>query len=254
MTQEELHEYMDAYLEGSLTKEERDAFEKRLQTDAAFAEQFELVQSLESLMATEGLFDFTNSIQSLDEEFAKKKTGRIISLGTRRVLALAASILLTGAAALWMFTAQPSSEKLFASNFEAPGQLLLGADFGNVRGEDPQTATPEALQNAQRQFQSGDYAAATATLQSLLSNADASQSAELNYHLGVLQLMQDQPALALTHFQAAGNYNPTGSSWHQALTLIKLDRRDEAVPLLEALAHRPNPYQPDAERLLRRIN
>ncbi len=60
-------------------------------------------------------------------------------------------------------------------------------------------------------------------------------SQRIQFQLGLLYLAADRPADALIHFNKVTQYSPADNSWYKALTLLKLNRMDEAKKELQTL-------------------
>ncbi|MEI6949711.1 hypothetical protein V9K67_21165 [Paraflavisolibacter sp. H34] len=107
--------FIDAYLSGEMSAAERRLFEAELAENRELASLFELYQAIETEMrasqkaAPEGAVALQHSLQQLNAQYfpSRGPTGRVRNLGVRRLMAVAASLLLCLSLGLLWWASRP---------------------------------------------------------------------------------------------------------------------------------------------------
>lgn len=238
---EELKYYdrIDAYVEGSMSSENRQLFESELKTNEVLKTEYDIYfaakQTLE-VFALEQIGEELKSL-SLEEENsfqANSKSipsGRVISF-PRRILSLVATLLLLiVAGTLWWSNAQYSDKQLAEKNFITP-------NLTNVRGD----ANHELLTEASEAFYQGKYEMTIKQLQPIDSSHPAYVDAQ--WLLGYAYLKNGQPQESLAAFMEVLKGDKVqlkaSAQWHMILAYLDAGDQKAAESVLDELLQEPN--------------
>lgn len=119
----------------------------------------------------------------------------------------------------------------------------------------PVTNGPDLRQSAAA-YQAGRYAESLAAAQAVLRQDDRNSAAVLLVVRCHLALDQPDQALAVLAAHPFGPDQPDYADhlWLQSEALLRLQKPDAAVPLLQLLAAQPGPYQAPSRQLLRLLD
>lgn len=247
---QELHEYIEAYLAKSLSKEEIHQFEERLRLDPGFAEEFNLHKRLQEEYSASRLNEFRDLLR---EEAGKKSKGKVVGFSLRRSLSIAATVLIMLSVAVYFFTNRSlSGEQLYSQFMDQPSFSFSGEV---KRGEDSLTsiAIQNLMQRVEQFYDQKNYTEALAVLNSVdLSQFQGSEDL-INLRLGLLYLLTDDPNNAITYFDKL-NEMSEAARWYKSMALLRLERTSEVPALLRPLTQFENPKKEAAEKILRKLN
>lgn len=233
MTTEESYDHIERYLRGELTGEEKLLFEKELSTNTALAESLRMHEDLK--------FSLDNNFRKTLLNIPNLSTHEALSdLQTKtnwlQVWSIAASFLLIISIALLVYQLNKKTDPiiLYALYFKPPIALSpeLSANRGASNPDGDPGSMEEYLSTADSYYMAGQY---DEGIQALLSYPNNEDSQRIQFQLGLLYLAVDRPADALIHFNKVTQYSPADNSWYKALTLLKLNRMDEAKKELQTL-------------------
>lgn len=269
----------DQRLLGNLSEAELLEFNRRLEAEPEFAQQWrefqQLTSGLKQHFAEE---DARSRIAQAATEleaagfFKQKKqqpgTTTIVPLSpVRRYLAVAAAMAVV-LAAVWFINKpdQPDSEVLFASNFQ-PDQKQLSSTLDELEkyglGEADATSR-QALSTALGLIEQQQYANAIPLLKNWLSapvsgSPDAARNQNIARYYLAQALMatgitsQETEQLLTTILNDPAFSSPDEARWLLALCRIKNKHFDAAVPLLQTVATSTSTHAPAAAKLLQQL-
>lgn len=233
MTTEESYDLIERYLRGELTGEEKLLFEKELSTNTALAEGLRMHEDLKFSLDN----NFRNTLLNIpDLSSDHSQPGSLPKTNWIQIWSLAASFLLIVSLGLLVYQLNKKTDPdiLYALYFKSP--ISLSPELSATRGETHPDADPgsqeQYLSTADSYYMAGQYDEA---IQALLSYPNNEDSQRIQFQLGLLYLAADRPADALIHFNKVTQYSPSDNSWYKALTLLKLNRMDEAKKELQTL-------------------
>ncbi|MBK6479261.1 MAG: hypothetical protein IPF93_13510 [Saprospiraceae bacterium] len=233
MTTEESYDHIERYLRGELTGEEKLLFEKELSTNTALAESLRMHEDLKFSLDNNFRKTLLN-IPNLSSDHSQP--GSLPKTNWIQIWSLAASFLLIVSLALLVYQLNKKTDPiiLYALYFKPP--IALSPELSANRGASNPDGDPGLLEQylytADRYYMAGQYDEA---IQALLSYPNNGNSQRIQFQLGLLYLAADSPAVALIHFNKVTQYSPADNSWYKALTLLKLNRMDEAKKELQTL-------------------
>lgn len=132
MTEKDIHIQIQQYLDNSMSSKEKSNFEKELESNSELKKDFDLISDIESELGNEKLVSFKNILSEIVDTPTQEnqKEGKRVFF-SRRILSIAASLLLLAGLAFWMFsTPQKDYSSLADSNF------VHFPSANAVRGED----------------------------------------------------------------------------------------------------------------------
>lgn len=217
---------IEKYFTDGLTPEEQALLDRRLSEEPEFAEQFELEKDLRAVLIDKGRIDLKGQLEIIENE----KNTLVLEKGNSNFLkyAVAACIIIgTTLLAVNFFKPAPSSEELFAQNFQPYANIIAPVE----RGETPD----DLLGKSFALYEQGNYEEAQRKFQELY---DASGDRYLLFYRANALLALDKSADAITvfksHQETIDNFFGK-SKWYLALSYLKNDETQEAIELLKEI-------------------
>jgi len=206
-------EYIDAYFNQALNKEEIAKFEQKLASDRIFAEEVAFHLSTKQVLKEELYKDKKERFKLLLKEGGGLKRepvrGQIQKLWIYRTVAAAAIIIL--AVSAWYLFPKPITVQQRAENYIQQKLTTLSVTMGQM----------DSVQEGLKLYNEGKLSASLTIFQSILQRDTANYSAKK--YLGIVYLRLANYEKALQYFQLLENYplysNP--AIFYQALTLMK---------------------------------
>ncbi|MBK7372839.1 MAG: hypothetical protein IPJ09_15630 [Saprospiraceae bacterium] len=250
MTTEESYDHIERYLRGELTGEEKLLFEKELSTNTALAEGLRMHEDLKFSLDN----NFRNTLLNIPYLSSDhSQPGSLPKTNWIQIWSLAASFLLIVSLGLLIYQLNKKTDPniLYALYFKPP--IALSPELSANRGASNPDGVPGSLEQylytADRYYMAGQYDEA---IQALLSYPNNGNSQRIQFQLGLLYLAVDRPADALIHFNKVTQYSPADNTWYKSLTLLKLNRMDEAKKELQTLVSNEK-WGASAIKLLKQI-
>lgn len=232
-------ESIEQYLLGTISPGERLSFENKMAEDAVWAAKVKEVKLLLAGIEIGSLKECLDGYHAgIKKNTAAKQPGKIVSM--RRRLAVAASVALLAALAVWVFTLNGNKyEKLYASYYKPDPGLMSAMSTGNNY----------LFNKAMLDYKTGQYKKAISEWSQLQS--DQPKNDTLNYFLGVAQQADGNDAAAITFLRsvAADETRPfyKDACWYTGLALLKQGKVQEALPYFERSA------RPESSELINKL-
>lgn len=246
LTDKDLAQIED-YFNDSLAEIDKNAFDMRLKTDAAFKKavmSYQATLSVLNTVRTGKQKTFLKEIEATMPPFQLQKPVRRFQTTWWAMAAVGIALI---SVCIWVFS--PDNEggvKLkspVAEYFEAYPAL------GITRGDETKDVVHEAL----RAYTEKDFKKSIPLLeQSFQINKDSL----LIFYKGIAYLGNGQAAEAetiLVNMQTSGKVPTESVVWYLALTYIELGQKEKAVILLKKTANTEGGYQAKAQSLLGRL-
>ncbi len=216
-----------------MSADEQAAFEAGLQHDDQLRAKFEEARLLFTGIAEAGLKD---KLPAFHQNVPAGTATKPRRFGWIRIAAAAAVLVVV--AALFL-SRTPEHEKIYADFYEAdPG---LSTAMG--------TTDDYAFHRGMIDYKTGNYAGAIEQWRPLLTASPASDT--LNYYTGLAFLGMKKTDSTTYYLQRvaalSGSAFQQEARWYQALALIRENRKEEAIRVLEQANH------PGKEKLLSRL-
>lgn len=226
---------IDSYLSSSIAEEKQEAFELHyFECDGCFAE----LKAAERLKAKEVPIVAPVPGQQKVRAFRWKP---LMVFGTLFLVVLASVFVLQQPGM------QDKNEWTEMTGFEPPVYISK-----NTRGQG--LAGAPTFSQAMQQYNLKNY---TTALTQLKQIPDASSNPQVIFFKGICQLQTDQPEPALESFNAIiESMNPSyydEAIYYKAITLLRLNKKQEALKQLKNLSEMFSPYAQKAKDLMAKI-
>jgi len=238
---EERYILFDQYLQGEMTVEEKDNFEKQLSEDHEFSSEFETFKEVQLRLKTKFEFEeereaFKANLTTISDTHFNTSKPKVVVMRPWYLAAAASVIILFG---------------LFFFDYNNPSF----ADYDN-----PETAsfvergdTDTALIGAQTAFNDGKYAAAIPLFEEILKE---NKTPEIQYFYGVSLLEESKYPKAESVFselRSGTSAYKDKATWSLALSKLKQKKYTECKEILETISQDYENYD-DVEKLLDELN
>jgi tetratricopeptide (TPR) repeat protein len=243
MRQEHL-DIVDRYLEGSLSEQERTAFEERLLQDEKLQQQVDDMKLIRAGIIHASRKAALQNLKTLENTLPLVEV-KVIRFWTNTWLQAAAALLI----GLLAYTFWPSSvneQELFATHFEVYPNIIMPTVRGVV--ENDSTVKAQAF----RAYDQQDYVLAIQLFEKLSVQDEA-----VLLYLGNSYLASGQPEKALLLFERVlNNYDvfDEQAEWYVAVTYLKLEEREKAREALQKVVARESSYKAKALLILEKLN
>ena len=238
---EERYILFDQYLQGEMTVEEKDNFEKQLSEDHELSSEFETFKEVQLRLKTKFEFEdereaFKANLTEISDKHFNINKPKVVLMRPWYYAAAASVIILFG---------------LFFFDYNNPSF----ADYDN-----PETAsfvergdTNQALIGAQTAFNDGKYAAAIPLFEEILKE---NKTPEIQYFYGVALLEESKYPKAESVFnelKSGTSAYKDKATWSLALSKLKQKKYTECKEILETISQDYENYD-DVEKLLDELN
>jgi tetratricopeptide (TPR) repeat protein len=236
MDTQKKYELIESYLQGSMTAEERENFERQMQNDASLQEEVFLHKALEDDLPGESELEFQKKLEDVDKSWKRpesgKSGGKVVSFQVWAVAAIL--IVLIGAVFFTdIFKSSTSDpQQLFASNFE-PYQMILNTRSGqNLEGN-----KQEQLNEALEAYAQKKYTKAASIFEDLTSDNADQELYEL--YAAVSRLAAGQAVTAAEKLEKLQSYSSPSLRqqirWYLALAHLKSGQLEQAKKQLKKI-------------------
>jgi len=245
---------IEAYLRNQLAAEAREAFEARLQTDAALAEAVEAARMVHGLVTYDGRVAMKARLQAMHEagppkeQEAAQATTPVVPLWKRASFRAAAAIALLAMVALFWWLQAPSPNALYAEHYQP-----LEDRITTMAG-----ASDETLARGMTYYNEGQYAKALQQLEAVALPDIHPDNALQALYIGICLLETGSYADAELQFMAVfddgGPLYEGTARWYWSLALLKQGKLSDARLQLKLLADSEEPkYGNKANTLLQEL-
>jgi cytochrome c-type biogenesis protein CcmH/NrfG len=242
-------EYIDAYFNRTLSKEEVNKFEQKLLEDKSFAEEVAFYLSAKQILKEQLAEEKKDWFKQLLKEKNSVADGRghvrIKKIRTYRLVA-AAAILILLFSSLYLFYLKPASSEQRAENYIRQNLSTLPVTMGTRL---------DSLEQGLRLYNEGQLDASRKIFEAIVQTDTSNYSAKK--YLGIVYLRLANYDKALLYFQQLENYslysNP--AIFYQALTLMKRNQpgdKPKAKLLLQQVVDNNLEEKETAERWLKK--
>lgn len=237
---------MENYLNGRMSAQEQERFEREMSQNQELREEVALHQQLVSSIETESV---RQMLEQIHEENFTEEAAPVVPMRSRSryfPLAIAASVALLVLAGWWVFSWQSSQpEALYAAYFSPDEGLPTTLGY----------ADNAQFAEGMVSYKLGEYTEALEYWQPLLSADPANDT--LNYYSGLAYLANEQTEQAMQFLKPVAENEASGfhtnARWYLALAYLRNEQTTEAKTLLQLLADESSPYQEESRIILERL-
>lgn len=256
--EEHIANQIKRYARRQMSEAERAAFENRLETDAAFAEECSNWAAIYQGIQAEGDTQLERQLGELGNKLMQGgepqltappvNTARIARFQLPRWAYAAAAIVLLLLIAWPVYQSLQPSVPAFASN-----EAVFEKHFRPPAAPQVRDADVAGWQEA---YGRQDYPRAIAELETLLADPAYTSRSEAQLFLGISYLAagEGQKALASLNKVSPDGYDREDAQWYTALAYIIIDDVVHAKQTLSEIAEtQENPYQQEAKEMLEQL-
>lgn len=236
----EIYELLKRYLKGQMTESERAAFEKRMETDATFAEEVATWAAVYKGIQAEGDRQLDAQLRDLGKNMLQPETTKLsttkVNMPQTRKFQIPRWAYAAAAALLLLLVAWPVYQNLRPSGpAYADNKALFEKHFRLPPPPTVRDAQPIAWREA---FQNKNYTIAISELKTLLADPDYANRSEASLFLGLSHLAVGQGQQALDAFAqvSADSFDWDEAQWYSALAYLIIDDVVHAKQTLEGIA------------------
>lgn len=238
------------YLDGEVIGEEKQLFEKELETDNSLKQTLRLVQEVDQTISDEKLLTYVEKLKQAQAIVSSEENHRskVRFLTNWKILAAASVALLLGISVLFNFYHnRPSNDKVFASFYQRYEADLI------TRSDAPSEVSD--LIKAIQLYDKGNYQEAITKFEAIIK-LDATNTAA-RFFIGVSFIEMKNFSKAIENLNYVVAQNDTvfieHAEWYLALCYIKMNRTSLAMPLLHKIANSNTFYKVMASDILRKM-
>ncbi len=233
---------IEAYLDGTLSQEEQQKFEKSMNEDKELAKEVALSREINEAIRDEGTIQFRKLVRYI----IKTKSNRFGTIIRALKIPAAAVILLLISVSIWRIVSTTSPSELYTSFYQPyPTDTSVRSA---VRPADN-------MNMAYKLYGEGNYKASFNILQNHIKEENNDLTAHFYVALNAVELGLYN--VAIDEFRIVEN-DPSSplllhARWYLAMTYLRLDQPVEAKKYLEMLTLTENMYSAKAKVALKKL-
>ena len=250
MNTEEKYNLIEKYLGQKMSAEERERFEAEIESDPIFKQELELHQEVATTLKGEKIHELRSVLTEVNQSWGTKKNekkGKVRVINFRKVLAIAAVVLLLVVSYQVLFTgrASLSSEQLFADNFQ-PYQMLLSQR--NISAEEKNLLLEAAI----AAYSNGNFQNASTTFEQLIQLEPANISYQFYRAVSAIGANDNDTAIQLLKEIIAASDHPftEQSQWYLGLAYLQKGDMEKASAAFNEIGTGQYKYE-EAKQILK---
>ncbi len=238
---------IDRYINKQMNADELQEFETRLANDKELLDEYKSTIAANEVVNEAGRLELKSTLEAFETQKKSLKDERkIIPLWIKRGLSLAALLIATIAIYQFGFLSKSlSTSEVFESNFEvysAPSNLRDFSDTRQLSWEDAMTA-----------YEAKNFDESLAKLDTLVSDIPRYLA---SFYAGISAMAKSDPdyKMAIKHFDRVltiDNDYAQQALWYKGLSLLILNRKDEANEIFESIVTSKSYNYKKAEKILK---
>lgn len=238
------------YLDGEVIGEEKQKFEKELETNDSLKQTYNLVQAVNSTIADDKLLSFVENLKkaqlTVNEENGMKKPK--ITMQPWKIIAAASVVIILAIVAFYYSnTSKPSNEKVFAQFYQRYEADIITRSSEPSEGSD--------LISAIQLYDKGKYTDAINRFEEIIKN-DATNTAA-RFFIGVSFIETKNFTKAIENLKFVVTQNDTvfieHAEWYLALCYVKTNQTNQAYSILKKIANGRTYYRVLATDILKKM-
>jgi tetratricopeptide (TPR) repeat protein len=255
MEHHQVYELLKRYAQGQMPESERADFEKRIETDPAFAEEITTWAAIYKGIQSEGDRQLDTALRVVGKKLMQSESAElsatVMNSPQSRAFQMPRWAYAAAAALLLLVVAWPIYQNLQpATPAYADNKTLFEQHFRVPPAPEVRDAQVAAWRDA---YQKKDYPAAAAELEKLLADPHYTRRSEAHLFLGLSHLAAGQGQKALAAFQKVNSdsFDWDDAQWYSALAYIIIDDVVHAKQTLGDIAGKNgHPHQREAQEML----
>lgn len=262
MNQNDIHQFVQAYEDGTLSKKDRLEFEKQLKTNDMLAKAWQLHQEIDRSISNPKALEMETLLEDIGNEFAEKYQVKHIEqqklkrnrMRPMYLWSVAATIALVLGFVWWQLSTVPiDHQELYAAAYQPySSSITIRSSSG---------ATDTAFQQGQKKYQIGEYQAAITFFSTVLASDSLSTEATVatRFYKGIAHLGQEEFDLAKKELESvvakSGHVYTQQTQWYLALVALKNNETAKAKNALRKTIElsETGKYRQKAVKLLKQL-
>ena len=238
---------IEAWFEGRLSDEQKNAFEKRLRDDDAFRTKVDNFEAAVKTVELMGRNELKDRLRKIHDQVVngKKQNGKL----WLRIAAIFIGLMVVASPLIYRnFFATPDYEKLAVKNFSTYPDILSRRSNASSRDI--------MLIDAMSYYKNKDFQNASVLFEHIIDN-DTTENQAFYLYKGISLLGNDDLRQAAATFEQMvedpDNEFYEQARWYLALTLLEEGKPRESAVILEQIVHDKSYNHKKAKKLLRKI-
>ena len=255
---EEIYLLIDQYLNNQLSEAEREAFEKRCESDPEFAKEVKLQTQAEYVVRVAGREERRNAFNQVFEDIQQEAPVMPFWQNRRWQIGLVAAAI----ALLFLFfgrnliSPKTDPESLFAQNFTSLSLSIDRSQYGEDGRDGENSSIEDTWLDGAELYQIKEYEQAIPLLEKVVSDESFKELPKAHLYLGLAYLeaykrtaSPDKALLEKAIKQLedvpSQSYFIDDADWYQALALLGLGDKEAALVILEEMVKDGYHYKSD---------
>ena len=244
--------YVDRYLEGVMSIEERIWFEKELQGNDPLQREMELQKSVSAMLADQEVLDLQMQLNDIhDQYFGERKTILNVDRKVKKILYFSSAAMVSLALSLFLLmhgVEHTSNAELYARYF-SPAEINMSFRAGTPSGNNE-------LRSAMMLYENKDYKEAIKLFEKILSEDNSRIG--LNLYSGISHMEIKEYDEANKRFKKIIDHKASAfvesAEWYLGLCYLKMDDDQKAKEVFDGIVKGKSYYSKDAKRILRQMD
>ena len=244
------NDFIERYLQGEMTPEEKMWFEKEIEGNMALYEEVKLRRQVDLVLSDKELVELKAQLEQIHmeiHEVTEKGRGAIRKIYHRVYYAAGALVMLIIGFSFYMYNRDFSNNKIIEAYYQPAS---ANTTFRSGSAENDQLA------KAMDYYKNHEYESAITLFEDILSKDPTKIG--LNLYSGISHMEVKEYNAANESFQTIIQNQPNpfveSAKWYLGMCYIMTNKREKAAEQFKALADNKGFYQQDAKRILRRID
>jgi tetratricopeptide (TPR) repeat protein len=242
-------EYIQPFLDGELSREELDWFNKELESNAVLAEDIKLYREVDSAIREQDVMDLRDQLDVIHNSIGDPTTEPGQHSRIRKVLSYGAiaslAILISFGIMLKVQHKKLTNEQIYQRHYE-PYEVTLVYRSGE---------TQSLLNLAQTKYDARDYDGAIKIYEQILSNKPEDMVA--NLYSGISYFEEKQYSKAENRFETIIDHNDNlfieQAEWYLGFCYLQTGRNDMARAHFKEISKGDGSYSKKAKKIMRSI-
>lgn len=245
--------YVDRYLDGVMSPEEVDWFEKELDNNPGLYNEMDLQRKIHLAITSQELIDLEAQLDTIYKDnyrtFSKiahipQKTRRIIAFSGAAAIVIA----IIGFVAANLFRASTSEAELYAAYYK-PAEI-------NLSFRSAEDMVDSDLRSAMALYEQQEYAKAINLFEKILEGDESRIG--LNLYSGISYMEIQEYALANSKFRKIIDHKANAflesAEWYLGLCYLMTSEKEKAEEIFREIASGSGYYRKEAKRILKMID
>jgi tetratricopeptide (TPR) repeat protein len=252
-----INNWIEDYLRGNLSEDEKKLFEDKLKSDPAFAEEFDLNKRLENAIVNDDIDNFREILKNIhkklypESEPAKSGTKRLLHTALKywKIAAVVFIILIPLTVIMYiMINDSRSNSEIFYRNYE---RYPTFSDYRSMFKDVKDSTFIDGLNN----YKNGDFTVAVGYFNQVVENDETNIAAKFLLGISYIEITNYNRAIYSFEYviESGDTLYSQQAEWYLALCFIKIGKTNDAKSLLQRIIDNDGFYFDKAIKLLKEL-